>query len=182
MKKTAFLNIAKRLNGELHIVPLLYGSLGLEQRLHADLHADDIDILVPEVFLGEKWHDLASVMEEGGYVLYDLHEHAFERSGLCAAFASFESLTPFAGIDLSGIPVIEEAGVRYYLLDLRDYRNVYAASLQDGYRKNVKNKNDRQKLRLIDRALAEEAARRQDETKKGKDTGPLSLSSRRKRE
>ncbi len=106
-------------------------------------------------------------MQESGYVLYDLQEHAFEKAGLRAAFASFESLTPFAGIDLSEIPVIEEEGVRYSLLNLQDYRSVYAASMQDGYRKNVKNKNDEQKLRLIGRALAEEAARKQDGTKNG---------------
>ena len=36
------------------IVPLLYGSLGLEYLTGDDLGADDIDILVPRVFITER--------------------------------------------------------------------------------------------------------------------------------
>ena len=149
MKKREFLRVAQSLNKELHIIPLLFGSLGLEQRLHTDLNPDDIDVLIPEVFLHEKWESIVALMGDNGYVLYDLHEHAFEKSGLSLAFAAIESLTPFAGIDLAKIPVMEEQGVRYYLLDLPDYLKVYTASSHDGYRKNVKNKKDEEKIKLI---------------------------------
>ena len=50
-KYNSFLKIARALHQKLGICPLLFGSLGLEQRLKADLRADDIDILVPEFFL-----------------------------------------------------------------------------------------------------------------------------------
>ena len=153
MKKKEFLYIVELLNKKLHIVPLLFGSLGLEQRLHTNLNADDIDVLIPEVFLNEKWNSVVTIMKDNGYVLYDLHEHAFEKSGLSFAFASIESLTPFAGINLTRIPVIEEAGIRYYLLSLQDYLKVYMASSKDGYRKNTKNKKDEQKIELINKAL-----------------------------
>ena len=155
MKKKEFLHIAKLLNEKLHIVPLLFGSLGLEQRLNTYLNADDIDVLIPEAFLNEKWDSIVTIMNDNGYVLYDLHEHAFEKAGLSFAFASIESLTPFAGIDMAKIPVIEEAGIRYYLLDLQDYLKVYIASSKDGYRKNVRNKKDEQKIQLINKALRE---------------------------
>lgn len=151
--KKEFLCIAKTLNKKLDIVPLLFGSLGLEQRLHTNLNADDIDILIPEVFLHDKWESIVEVMNNDGYALYDLHEHAFERSGLSIAFASIEDLTPFAGVDLTGIPIIEETGVRYYLLDLQDYLKVYKASSKDGYRKNFKNKKDEEKIELINKAI-----------------------------
>lgn len=153
VKKQEFLSIASRLNKDLHIVPLLYGSLGLEQRLQTDLNAEDIDLLIPEVFLNEKWDQLVTLMEENGYALYDLHEHAFEKAGISVAFASLEDLTPFAGVDLTELPVTEEAGVRYSLLTLQDYLKVYTASSQDGYRKNVKHKQDGQKIQLIKKAL-----------------------------
>lgn len=153
VKKKEFLCVAELLNKKLDIVPLLFGSLGLEQRLHASLNAEDIDVLIPEAFLNEEWNSVVDVMNDLGYVLYDLHEHAFEKSGLSIAFASIESLTPFAGIELADIPVIEETGVCYYLLDLQDYLKVYRASSNDGYRKNVKNKKDEQKINLISRAL-----------------------------
>ena len=153
MKKNEFLCVAESLNKKLDIVPLLFGSLGLEQRLHTNLNADDIDVLIPEVFLNEKWNSIVAVMNDVGYVLYDLHEHAFEKSGLSLAFASIESLTPFAGIDVTKIPIIDEKGVFYYLLDLQDYLKVYTASSKYGYRKNVKNKKDEEKIKLINKAL-----------------------------
>ena len=153
MKKKEFLQIAALLNEQLQIVPLLFGSLGLEQRLQIDLNADDIDVLIPEVFLNEEWDRLVSVMNEQGYVLYDRHEHAFEKAGLSVAFASIESLAPFAGVDVGKIPVVEEAGVRYYLLDLQDYLKVYTESAKDGYRKDKKHKEDGEKVELIKKAL-----------------------------
>ena len=155
MKKKEFLYIAELLNEKLHVVPLLFGSLGLEQRLLTNLNADDIDVLIPEVFLNEKWDSVVTIMNDNGYVLYDLHEHAFEKSELSFAFASIESLTPFAGIDLTKIPIIEEKGVRYYLLELQDYLKVYMASSKDGYRKSIKNKKDEQKIELINKKLKE---------------------------
>lgn len=152
--KKEFLHIAESLNKKLNIIPLLFGSLGLEQRLHTNMNADDIDILIPEVFLCEKWSSIVTIMKDNGYVLFDLHEHAFEKSGLSVAFASIESLTPFAGVNLTKIPVIEETGIRYYLLNLQDYLKVYIASSKDGYRKNTKNKKDEEKIEWINRAIS----------------------------
>lgn len=77
MKKQEFLHIAGELNKKFNIIPLLFGSLGLEQRLHTNLSADDIDILIPEVYLFEKWNAIVTVMNDNGYALYDMHEHAF---------------------------------------------------------------------------------------------------------
>lgn len=71
MKKD-FLIIANELNARLNIIPLLFGSLGLEQRLGIDLNAEDIDVLVPEEYLNEKWQSIVSVMEDNAthYMIY----------------------------------------------------------------------------------------------------------------
>lgn len=151
--KYEFLNTARVLNEKLDMVPLLYGSLGLEKRLHTDLNADDIDVLIPEVFLNDRWESIVGIMTENGYALYDPQEHAFEKNGVSMAFASIEDLISFAGVDIENIPRVEESGIRYLLLDLSDYLKVYTASLKDGYRKDVKNKNDEQKIELINKAL-----------------------------
>lgn len=153
MKKKLFLHIARKLTETLGITPLLFGSLGLEQRLGANLNADDIDVLIPEEYLDEKWDMLIEVMATLGYTLYDIHEHAFEKNGVSAAFASIENLVPFANVDITRIPVVDENGIRYYLLVLEDYLKVYTASSKDGYRKDTKNKNDTEKIELIKRAL-----------------------------
>lgn len=150
-----FFIIAYELNN-INIVPLLYGSLGLEQRLHTNLNADDIDVLIPEIYLSEEWYKIAEIMVKKGYMLYDADEHAFVKNGISIAFASIESLAPFAGIDLKKIPVIKENGIKYKLLDLHDYLKIFTASSKDGYRKNKKNKNDKEKIDLINKALSEE--------------------------
>ena len=151
-KFAVFLEVADSLNRQFGILPLLYGSLGLEQRLGLDLHADDIDILLPEIWLHEQWDRLVNLMHHMGYVLYDLHEHAFSRDGIQVAFAELESLASFAGINVEKIPMVRYNDICYLLLDLEDYRKVYTASSFDGYRKDKKNKDDSAKLLLIERA------------------------------
>lgn len=78
-KKTTFLKIAEQLNRKLNIILLLFGSLGLKQRLRMNLYPDDIDILIPEKYLSDKWDSLLSFLSESVYELYDLHQHAFLR-------------------------------------------------------------------------------------------------------
>lgn len=153
-KYQEFLRIAKEVNIQFNVMPLLFGSLGLEQRLGAELHADDIDILLPETYLFDGWQSMKMLMEQLGYELYDLHEHAFRKEGTSIAFASLENLTPFAGVDISGIPAVEDEGVIYRLLELPDYQKVYEASSKDGYRVNKKEKKDHEKLILIEKALS----------------------------
>ena len=149
----AFFENAKLLSEAFGITPLLYGSLGLEKLTGEDLHADDIDILIPEVFLKARWNRFRTLLEKHGYRLIDEHEHTFEKEDVSYSYASIEELTPFAGITRSDIPLYEQNGVRFLLLNLQQYRRVYAASSKDGYRADVRGKKDADKIALIDRHL-----------------------------
>lgn len=153
LKYAAFLSVAARLNDVLGITPLLYGSLGLERRLGTSLNPDDIDVLLPESCLKADWPRTMACMREAGYALHNEAEHEFVNESFRVAFAPLESLGPFAGVDVAQIPQIREGGARYLLLELPDYLKVYQSSSRDGYRKNVKNKQDQQKIDLILRAL-----------------------------
>ena len=153
MKYSEFLHIAELLNVQLSIYPLLYGSLGLEKRLSVDLNADDIDVLIPEKYIKTEWHKLKSIMNNDGYRLVDEHEHEFYNGSVTVAYASLESLKLFADIEISDIPLVEDKGAKYLLVELPDYLKVYEASSKDGYRKNVKNKQDNIKIALIKKAL-----------------------------
>ena len=153
MKYFEFLHIASLINQIFDTTPLLFGSLGLEQRLNKSLNADDIDVLVPEIILKTSWDKLIETMEHDGYHLCNVREHEFIKNGIRVAFAPIEGLEAFAQVDISSIPLIEENGIRYYLLGLEDYLKVYRESSKDGYRKNVKNKQDQQKIELIEKAI-----------------------------
>ena len=77
-----FLENARLLSDKFDIVPLLYGSLCLEYLTGDALGSDDVDILVPRVFITERWHEFKALLEAQGYVLADEHEHTFVRDGV----------------------------------------------------------------------------------------------------
>lgn len=154
-KTDAFFAVAKACNA-IGITPLLYGSVGLELLLRTDLQADDIDILISEIYLDTQWHSVVSMMQSLGYALYDLQEHAFRKDDIRIAFAPIEDLSAFANVHICKKHLKTENGVQFYLMTLTDYLWVYTASAKDGYRKTNKHKNDQAKIDRIQHALEEE--------------------------
>jgi len=152
-KFNLFLENVRFLSNKFDIVPLLYGSLGLEYLTGDVLGADDIDILVPRVFITERWHEFKSFLEVQGYVLVDEHEHTFVRDGVAYSYADIEDLESFAGINTEDIEMHEVDGVRFMLLSLEQYLAVYRKSSKDGYRVNVRQKKDADKIRFIESKL-----------------------------
>ena len=152
-KLNLFLENARFLSDKFSMVPLLYGSLGLEYLTGDALGADDIDILVPSVFITERWHEFKSFLEVQGYVLADEHEHTFVRDGVAYSYADIEDLESFAGINTETIKMHKVDGVRFLLLSLEQYLAVYQKSSKDGYRVNVRRKKDADKIRFIESKL-----------------------------
>jgi hypothetical protein len=149
-KFNLFLENAQLLSEKFNIVSLLYGSLGLEYLTGDALDADDIDILVPRVFITDRWQEFKAVLEEHGYVLVDEHEHTFVRDGAAYSYADIEDLESFAGIRMKDIELREADGVRFLLLSLEQYLAVYQKSSKDGYRVNVRQKKDADKIKFIE--------------------------------
>ena len=148
-----FLENTRLLSDKLGIVSLLYGSLGLEYLTGEALGSDDIDILVPRVFITERWHEFKALLEAQGYVLADEHEHTFVRDGVAYSYADIEDLESFAGINTEDMELREADGVRFLLLSLEQYLAVYKKSSKDGYRVNVRQKKDADKIRFIESKL-----------------------------
>ena len=149
-KFNCFLQNAEMLNDKFNIVPLLYGSLGLEVLTKLSLNADDIDILIPQVFVtGDKWTEFKLFLESHGYALIDEHEHTFRKDSVDYSYASLEGLKKFAGIDICDIEIRNISGTKFMLLSLAQYLKVYKKSSLDGYRMNVKEKHDNQKIEFI---------------------------------
>ena len=152
-KFNLFIENARLLSDKFNIVPLLYGSLGLEYLTGDDLGADDIDILVPRVFITERWYEFKVLLEVQGYVLADEHEHTFVRDGVAYSYAAIEDLESFAGIRMKDIEMREADGVSFLMLSLEQYLAVYKKSSKDGYRVNVRKKKDADKIRFIESKL-----------------------------
>lgn len=159
MKTQLFFENATLLFREWGIVPLMYGSLGLEYITGENLNADDIDILIPEVFLQSKWSVFQAVLKKWDYILIDEREHTFEKDGISYSYASIEELQTFAGIPVCEIAQYTCDHVRFRLLSLEQYRNVYIASAKDGYRIDVRQKKDSDKLAIIERYLPQQERR-----------------------
>ena len=152
-KFNLFLVNARLLLDKFDIVPLLYGSLGLEYLTDDALSVDDIDILVSRVFITDRWQEFKAVLEEHGYVLVDEHEHTFVRDGVAYSYADIDDLESFADINTEYIEMHEADGVRFLLLSLEQYLAVYKKSSKDGYRVNVRQKKDADKIRFIESKL-----------------------------
>ena len=153
-KFNLFLENARLLSDKFGIVLLLYGSLGLEYLTGDALDADDIDILVPRVFITERWHEFKALLEAHGYVLADEHEHTFVRDGVAYSYADIEDLESFAGIRMKDIEMRKADGVRFLLLSLEQYLAVYQKSSKDGYRVNIRQKKDADKIKFIESKLS----------------------------
>ncbi len=151
-----FLDNARLLQKSFDIIPLLYGSLGLEYLTGEDLNSDDIDILIYEKYLTDRWDEFKTTLEKEGYVLIDEHEHTFCKDGVCYSYASIEELYSFAGIPLTKLGVKTVEDVKFRLLTLEQYQTVYRASSKDGYRVKVRNKKDKEKLKFIYKQIVKE--------------------------
>ncbi|WP_168124044.1 hypothetical protein [Paenibacillus sp. HB172176] len=148
-----FLVIAKNLNEKFEISPLLYGSLGLEILTRKSFNPKDIDLLIPLEFMQERWKDLKCEMEDQGYKLIDKNEHEFSNGQHKIGFSDIEDLQEYAAINIKEIEQREYKGIRYKLLRLDQYHNVYNRSVKDGYRTTTRNKKDTEKIEIIEGIL-----------------------------
>ena len=148
-----FIEIARLLNRQLDILPVLYGSLGLGIVAKVDFSPQDIDILVPLTYLEEKRKLLQHTMEQLGYRMVNLQEHEFVKNDIKIGFAFTEDLLEFANVDYTNLNEFEDNGSEYYLLTITDYVKVYNKSLQDGYRRTKNNNKDLKKVQILNNII-----------------------------
>ncbi len=148
-----FIKIAKTMNKELNIIPVLYGSLGLEKVTGIEFSPQDIDILVPLTFLEENWELLKDVLEDIGYELIDLHEHEFQKGNVKIGISYYEDLKKFADVDYNNLKKNKDSGAIYRTLSISEYLKVYTRSSLDGYRRTKRDKKDQSKIEVLNELL-----------------------------
>ncbi len=136
------------------IVPVLYGSLGLYQIIEPLGKIDDIDLLVYETWITNKWDELRSYLEKYQFQLEDEHEHEFSHPNISGyvAFGSIEESGKHSGLQLNEANLVE-SGVKYYALSARQYLKAYKACLKDDYRQGKKGDADRIKIKALEKHL-----------------------------
>ena len=144
-----FLELAQTLKNAFGIVPLLYGSLGLEYLFGIDLQSDDVDILIPNLVLTDRWPEFKLLFEQMGYVLVDESEHTFNVGEHSVSFAQIEDLHSFADILISDLRTVSHDNISFLLLSAEQYLRVYEASSRDGYRIHNRKKKDFEKILLL---------------------------------
>lgn len=156
-----FLKIASQLN-KMGIVPLLMGSLGMEQVTGQDWQASDIDIHVHGDERGweapdeERIYDMDKIgpmMDRLGYRLVDLHEHEFQKEGLSVEFAAMETLESFSGVPIAELTRRKVEGVEFLLPTPEQFLAIYRASSQDSYRNDNNNHKDLAKIAYLEKMI-----------------------------
>lgn len=162
-KFSVFLDLTRKINKKFSVIPLLYGSLGLQMLIEDNLAPDDIDICVPQhlYHFNERWHDLLKFMQNEGYELIDLHEHFFQKGEISVNFGVIDgnipntipSIEAFVDINPIEIPIVQSDGAIYRLMTLQQYYKVYSKSLEDSYRVDKSNRKDQNKIDILAKLL-----------------------------
>ncbi len=137
-----------------NIIPVLYGSLGLYQIIEPLGTVDDIDFLVKEVWITDKWDELRSCLEKYEFKLEDEHEHEFSHPLFSSkiAFGSIEESGRHSGLNLEKARLVQ-GKIKYYTLTAQQYLSAYKACLKDDYRQGKKGDADIQKIKALEEYL-----------------------------
>ena len=120
-----FLEIAGQLNKH-RIFPILYGSLGVARLIKIN-DIDDVDIVVPDVWLTDKFAEFKNIMRGIGFEQDKDYPHEFNRSKKDGhiGFEPRSSLKKDLGVMPNQIKTTEINGVKFGELSVKDYIAIY---------------------------------------------------------
>lgn len=127
---------------ELNIKPVVYGSFGVSNYLGHFKIFEDIDLLVENEFINQRWEEFKKFLKSKGFNLIDEREHEFELGGKKVGFASKEILIRDKIID-DYLELIQYKNLDVLTLAPESFLKAYRFSEKDGYRINTRNKKDK---------------------------------------
>ena len=138
--------VGKKLNEE-GIIPVLFGSLAVVMLTGKDIVVNDIDLLVPDAWVAEKWGELIKLMSRFGFVVHNETEHEFVLDNKIVAFA-YESTLGDVALTTADLLKKEVNEVKFLLPKADQLLKVYQYSRDDGYR--LGKRNDNGKISLLE--------------------------------
>lgn len=125
----------------LSIKPVIYGSFGVANYLGNFKDFEDIDLLIEDKFLNNKWEEFRKLFESEGFNLVNEKEHEFEFNDKKVGFASKSILIRDKIInDYSELVRFKDKDA--FTLTPEDFLKAYKFSVKDGYRINTRGKKD----------------------------------------
>ena len=126
---------------ELDIKPVIYGSFGVALYLGDFKKFEDIDILIEDAFINDRWEEFKKIFETHGFKLVDEREHEFEIEGKKVGFASKNILIRDKIIN-DYRELVQYKNEVAFTLKPEDFLKAYRFSIKDGYRINTRGKKD----------------------------------------
>jgi len=124
-KFKTFLEISKQLN-KYGISPILYGSLGVARLIKVN-DIDDIDIIVPDIWLTNNFLKFKKIMGDIGFKQDKDYPHEFNRAKKEGhiGFELKSSLKKDLGVIPKAVRVTEINGIKFGELSAKDYLVIY---------------------------------------------------------
>ena len=146
MEKTLvkIIKILKKLN----IKPVIYGSFGVSYYLGNFKKFDDIDLLVEDKFINDKWEEFNKFLLSYNFILINEREHEFLFDNLKIGFAT-KSILIKDGIIKDYKDLVKYGEVDAYTLRPEQFLAAYRFSLKDGYRLKNRLKKDQEVINKI---------------------------------
>jgi len=123
-KFSIFLEVAEMLNKN-GIIPTLYGSLGLYRLIGQLDEIDDIDIVVPELYLKENFSELKNIMGSIGYRQDKTFPHEFNKGEGQIGFESDIETHKYAESKESDLEVTKIKGITFKEFKAQNYLIFY---------------------------------------------------------
>lgn len=148
-----FLSKILSILAEFKIKPIIYGSFGVANYLGNFKKFEDIDILIDDEFLNNRWEEFQKLLEKNNFNLIDEKEHEFELDGKKVGFASKDILIRDKIInDYSEL--VKYKNEDALTLTPEDFLEAYKFSIKDGYRINTRNKKDEDIIKGLEAYLS----------------------------
>ncbi len=136
--------VNRLIDSRFHILPIVYGSLGVELALSKDYDAHDIDIILPDAIAESD--DLKILLRKAGFRRVEKPYLAYKKHGFEIEIATWSYWVKAAGlVELPPLSVIKDDHT-FNVLALKNQWLLYKYLVYYNLRSDIKRERDRLKL------------------------------------
>jgi hypothetical protein len=141
-REKEFLFLAKKMNEQLAIIPLLFGSVALNMLVDDEVEMGDLDIALPHFMRPDRKYlclEFIKFMENNDYKYIDLHEGEFHKGEILIHTAGDSWFKEYADIDATECPIMQSNGAVYKIFTLEHQVKAYSVSAREREDEGEKN-------------------------------------------